>query len=211
MFFKFFFIASLINIFSFSYETKDFSYLVGKTSCIDDKTLNLHLKLYQGYVKNINELISILKEMDQKGDSSSIVYSALKRRFGFEFDGMRLHELYFENIGSSSPIKKESKIYQEIVREFKTFENFKQSFLKTAMTRGIGWVVLYKDLESNALFNVWINEHEVSHLVKGVPLLVLDVWEHAFITQYGLEKAKYLDAFLKDINWDVVDKRVTNK
>ncbi len=211
MFFKFFSIISLINILLFSYEAKDFSYLVGKTTCIDDKTLNLHLKLYQGYVKNINELISLLKEMDQNNDSSSIIYSALKRRFGFEFDGMRLHELYFENIGSSAPIKKESKIYQEIEREFKSFENFKQSFLKTAMTRGIGWVVLYKDLESNALFNVWINEHEVSHLVKGVPLLVLDVWEHAFITQYGLEKARYLDAFLKDVNWDVVDKRVSSK
>ena len=184
------------------YAAKDFSYLIGNTG-FSDKLLQMHFTLYQGYVKHTNLLMQLIKEQDPK----SYAYQALKRRFGWEFDGMRLHELYFENMGGKSPISSRSNLYKQIVRDFSSFEKWKADFVATGLMRGIGWSILYYDAKEKKLFNAWINEHDLGHLVEGEPFLVMDVWEHAYMPEFGLDRAQYIDTFFKTINWEVVQKR----
>lgn len=183
------------------YKARDFSHLIG-TPGFSDQLLQMHFKLYQGYVTNTNTLLNLLKSYE--GNTQAYQYQALKRRFGWEFDGMRLHELYFENLGGKNEIEKGSPLYKAIERDFGSFENWKKDFIATGSMRGIGWSILYFDPQAKRLVNVWINEHDVGHLATGQPILVMDVWEHAYITQYGLDRAKYIDTFFNNINWEVV-------
>jgi len=183
------------------YKARDFSHLIG-TPGFSDQLLQMHFKLYQGYVNNTNTLLNLLKSYE--GNTQAYQYQALKRRFGWEFDGMRLHELYFENLGGKKEIEKGSELYKAIERDFGSFENWKKDFIATGSMRGIGWSILYFDPQAKRLVNVWINEHDVGHLATGQPILVMDVWEHAYITQYGLDRAKYIDTFFNNINWEVV-------
>lgn len=186
------------------YKPRDFSHLIG-TPGFSDQLLQMHFKLYQGYVTNTNGLLNLLKSYE--GNTQAYQYQALKRRFGWEFDGMRLHELYFENLGGKKELDKGSPLNKAIERDFGSFENWKKDFIATGLMRGIGWSILYFDPIAKRLVNVWINEHDVGHLATGQPILVMDVWEHAYITQYGLDRAKYIDAFFNTINWEVVADR----
>ena len=202
---------SLILLFAASlssYEAKDYSHLFGMPG-FSDNLLKLHFTLYQGYVNNANQLLSTLQEMNKSGASSTYEYGALKRRFGWEFDGMRLHELYFDNLGGKGTPDLKGPLCQAIVAYFGSFDLWKQDFLAVGSMRGIGWAVLYFDLEQKRLINVWINEHDVGHLAGGQPLLVMDVFEHAYMPQYGLDKAKYLQAFFQNIDWPLVEDRFT--
>ncbi len=191
---------------STEYIAKDYSYLFGMPG-FSDALLKLHFQLYQGYVKNANLLISRLKELELQDRDLTYDYGALKRRFGWEWDGMRLHEFYFDNLGGSDPLDKSAPLYQRISKDFGSFDAWKKSFTSTGMMRGIGWVILYRDPQTGRLFNVWINEHDLGHLAGGEPLLVMDVFEHAYITQYGLDRGKYLSAFLDNVDWAKVSKR----
>ncbi len=183
-----------------NYVTKDYSHLLGMPGFSDD-LLNLHFKLYEGYVKNTNDLLAKLQTLS---GSSSYEYGALKRRFGWEFDGMRLHELYFDNLGGQTSIDQKSALYAAIVGQFGSFDAWKKDFIATGSMRGIGWALLYLDPEQNRLFNVWINEHDTGHLATGKPILLMDVFEHAYMPQYGLNRAKYIEAFFNNIDWGVV-------
>ncbi len=193
-----------ISGFAQDYKAKDFSHLVGMPG-FSDELLQLHFKLYQGYVTNTNALIGLIK--GYADNTQAYQYQALKRRFGWEFDGMRLHELYFGNLGGKKGVEQGSALYKAIERDFGSFENWKKDFIATGLMRGVGWSILYFDPVSGRLFNAWINEHDVGHLASGEPILVMDVWEHAYITQYGLDRAKYIDAFFKNISWEVVTGR----
>ncbi len=191
---------------SLEYQAKDYSYLFGMLG-FSDAQLKMHFQLYQGYVKNTNLLLVRMKELELQDRDQTYDYGALKRRLGWEFDGMRLHELYFENLGGRDMLDKSSELYQKLSKEFGSFEAWKKNFIATGMIRGIGWVILYRDPLSNRLMNTWINEHDVGHLAGGEPLLVMDVFEHAYITQYGLDRAKYISAFFDNIQWGKVEKR----
>jgi len=155
-------------------------------------------------------LIRLLKSYAAEHQTQDYQYQALKRRFGWEFDGMRLHEYYFENLGGKKPLDRSSALYRIIVRDFGSFENWKQDFIATGMMRGIGWSILYLDPRADRLFNTWINEHDLGHLAGGNLILVMDVWEHAYMPQYGLDRAKYIDSFFKNIDWEVVSTRFHN-
>lgn len=187
------------------YKAKDFSYLFGKVKFLNEDAIKLHLKLYEGYVKNTNTLQDLLTEMEKNKEQATITYGALKRRVGWEFNGMRLHELYFENIGAQEPISRKMQVYKAIEYSFGSYENFIKSFKASALIRGIGWVVLYKDDEK--LMTAFISEHDVGNLATASALCVLDMWEHAYITQYGLDKNAYIEAFLKEVDWVKVDAR----
>jgi Fe-Mn family superoxide dismutase len=189
-----------------AYEAKDYSRLTG-TPGFSDVLLNNHFKLYQGYVKNVNVLLEKLSALLVEGKDRSPEYAELKRRFGWEFNGMRLHEYYFENLGGKKPPDTSSALYKKIVSCFGTFEAWKQDFVSTGVMRGIGWVILYEDTQNGRLFNSWINEHDAGHVSGARPRLVMDVFEHAFMTDYQLERAKYIEAFINAINWDVVQGR----
>ncbi len=194
---------------SLDYQAKDYSYLFGMPG-FSDQLLKLHFQLYQGYVKNTNQLLSRLKELELQDRDQTYDYGALKRRVGWEFDGMRLHELYFENLGGKESLDKSDPLYQRISKDFGSFEAWKKNFIATGMIRGIGWVILYRDPQNGRLMNTWINEHDLGHLAGGAPLLVMDVFEHAYITQYGLDRGKYIGAFFDNINWAKAAKRYSD-
>jgi Fe-Mn family superoxide dismutase len=166
-----------------------------------------HMKLYQGYVSNTNNLSEKLAVMLADGKEKTAEYAELRRHFGWEFNGMRLHELYFGNMGASVTPEQNSPVYQRIQDDFGSFDVWRKDFAATALMRGIGWAVLYQDNESGRLFNVWITEHDGGHLAGGTPLLVMDVFEHAYINDYQLERAKYVEAFLNVVDWEAVAKR----
>ncbi len=191
---------------SSDYIAKDYAYLYGMPG-FSDALLKMHFQLYQGYVKNTNFLLVRMKEMEMQDKDQTYDYGALKRRLGWEWDGMRLHELYFDNLGGHEPLDKSAPLFEKIVKDFGSYDAWKKNFIATGMIRGIGWVILYRDPQSGRLFNTWINEHDVGHLAGGDPLLVMDVFEHAYITQYGLDRAKYINAFFDNINWAKVSER----
>ncbi|AGG06501.1 MULTISPECIES: superoxide dismutase [Dehalococcoides] len=188
------------------YTARDYSALTGIEG-FSDTLLKNHFTLYQGYVNNTNKLADTLKAMLEEGKTATPEYAELKRRFGFEFDGMRLHEYYFSNLGKSVPLSETGKFYQALAAEFGSYQLWEADFKATSAMRGIGWVILYKDPQTGRLFNQWINEHEAGHLAGATPILVIDVFEHAFLTDYGLKRAEYIAAFIKNINWSEVEKR----
>lgn len=190
-----------------SYVTKTFANLDQLEGLSGDLVKN-HLTLYEGYVKNINKLNDRLIEIGKEGKYDSQEYAELNRRFGWEWNGMRLHELYFENMVQSGKMLDESSdLNSKIVAEFGSFDALIKDVTSLGAIRGIGWVVLYYDKTSNHLFNVWVNEHDAGHLAGATPLLVMDVFEHAYMLDYGTKKVDYIAAFQKLINWEEVEKR----
>ncbi len=189
------------------YEAKNFERLFGTPGFSDDLLKN-HFTLYQAYVSNTNKLADVLNALVKEGKQATPEYAELKRRFGWEFNGMRLHEFYFENMTrDGNQINENSKLFNEIIEEFGSFKNWENDFKATSMMRGIGWVVLFHDSGANRLFNAWINEHDVGHLATAKPVLVIDVFEHAFMLDYGLKRVDYVNAFFKAIDWRVAEKR----
>jgi Fe-Mn family superoxide dismutase len=149
-----------------------------------------------------------LGQMVKDGKTGIPEYAELKRRFGWEFNGMRLHEYYFENLGVKEEIDKSGKLGKRIFEDFGSYETWETDFRATATMRGIGWVILYQDPVNGKLFNFWINEHEVGHPAGGIPILILDVFEHAFMIDYGLRRTDYIAAFFKNIRWTAVEARL---
>ena len=189
------------------YDPINFDHLIG-TKGFSDTLLKNHFTLYQGYVTNTNKLIDILKAMIKEGKISTPEYAELKRRFGWEFNGMRLHELYFGNMTKNpKDLDKNSAFGKRISQDFGSYDNWEKDFKGSGAMRGIGWVISYFDAESNQIFNTWVNEHDVGHLSGTIPLVVMDVFEHAYMIDYGLKKVDYIEAFFKSIDWDVVNKR----
>jgi Fe-Mn family superoxide dismutase len=189
------------------YAAQDFSKLKGMSG-FSDTLLDMHFTLYQGYVKNTNLLLEQLQQMVAQNQTGSPAYAELKRRFGWEFDGMRLHELYFGNLGGKEPLAKDSKLMKRLAENFGSYDNWAADFKAAGAMRGIGWVILYEDPQSGRLMNVWVNEHDVGHPAGGNPLLVMDVFEHAYITDYGLKRGDYIQAFFQNINWPAVEARL---
>ena len=189
------------------YEPRNFEHLLG-TEGFSNTLLNNHFTLYKGYVANTNKLAEILDSLLKEGKIATPEYAELSRRFGWEFNGMRLHEYYFENmIKGGSKLDKGSPLSTRIAQEFGSLENWEKDFKGTGTMRGIGWTVLYYDSISKHLFNVWVNEHDVGHLAGCAPLLIMDVFEHSFITDYQLKRADYIEAFLKATSWKAVGDR----
>ncbi|MDO8529454.1 MAG: Fe-Mn family superoxide dismutase [bacterium] len=185
------------------FEVKKFDALIG-TLGFSDMLLKNHFTLYQGYVSSVNKLLELL---DSK-ESGTVEYSELQRRFGWEWNGMRLHELYFENLTKDRvSFSDESKLKKEVERIYSSLDGWKKNFTAVGMMRGIGWVVLYYDKMSNELFNIWVNEHDSGHLAGTTPLLVMDVFEHSYMIDYGLKRADYIEAFWKAVDWKAVEKR----
>ncbi len=189
------------------YEARNFENLLG-TEGFSNTLLNNHFTLYKGYVTNTNKLAEILDTMLKEGKVTTPEYAELTRRFGWEFNGMRLHEYYFDNmVKGGSTAEMGSPLVTRITQEFGSFETWEKDFKGTGSMRGIGWTILYYDSISKNLFNVWVNEHDVGHLSGCTPLLIMDVFEHAFITDYQLKRADYIEAFTKAIHWKTLGDR----
>ena len=190
-----------------TYNAKDYNRLIGMEG-FSDTLLKNHFTLYQGYVANTNKLSDSLSQFLKEGKTGTPEYAEMKRRFGWEFNGMRLHEYYFENLGGKGGINKTGKLYQKLVQSFGSYEAWEKDFKATGAMRGIGWAVLYQDILSGNFINFWINEHDVGHPSGGMPILIMDVFEHAFMIDYGLKRADYIESFFKNIHWEEVEKRL---
>jgi Fe-Mn family superoxide dismutase len=189
------------------YAAKDYGKLIGMNG-FSETLLKNHFALYQGYVTNTNKVWDALQAMLKEGKTATPEYAELKRRFGWEFNGMRLHELYFDNLGGKGTINKSGKLAKLLPGAYGSVEAWEKDFRATGAMRGIGWVVLYQDDTNGWLFNQWISEHDGGHPAGCRPILIMDVFEHAYMLDYGLKKADYIEAFFKNINWDAVEARV---
>jgi Fe-Mn family superoxide dismutase len=180
---------------------------------ISDQTLEMHFKLYEGYVKETNTLTEKLSGFlaDGKVDQEEMpAYSELNRRLGFEYNGMVLHEYYFGNLtrsGGGDP-PKQARFYTAAAKSFGSYETWKVAFVGVGKMRGVGWAICYQDPTTGGLSNHWISLHEVGNVAGFKPLLVMDVWEHAFLLDYKpAERGKYIDAFFANVDWDAVEGR----
>jgi superoxide dismutase, Fe-Mn family len=186
-----------------AYSTTDYSHLLGLQG-FSDTALNTHLKLYGGYVANTNKLLEKLPQLAP----DSPEYAELKRRFGWEFNGMRLHEHYFEAMSKTpAALNPASALYKQIVQDFGSHETWLADFKATASVRGIGWAILYHDMRAKKLINAFVNEHDAGHLSGCRLLLNLDIFEHAFLIDYGTNRAEYIEAFMNAVDWSVVEQR----
>lgn len=184
---------------------------------ISDKTLQMHFKLYEGYVANTNALNKKLAAYVQNGQVDQdqyAQYSELKRRLGFEYNGMVLHEYYFGNMkngGGGNP-DQNSAFVQAVTKSFGSFENWRADFIGVGKMRGVGWAITYLDPTTGNVNNHWITLHEDGNVAGYKPLLVMDVWEHAFLLDYApADRPKYIDAFFSNIDWNVVEQRLGQK
>lgn len=170
--------------------------------------LDVHFALYQGYVTNTNRLNDAIAAMIKDGKGNTPDCAELKRRLGFEYNGMVLHEYYFDNLGGTPPLAKNSPLGRKIVEGYGSCEAWEADFKNTGLMRGIGWAIMYQDPRTKAVTNHWVSDHEVGHIAGFNPILIMDVWEHAYTVDYkATERAKYIDAFMSNVNWDVVSKR----
>lgn len=189
------------------YAAKDYSKLIGMEG-FSETLLKNHFTLYQGYVTNTNKVLDILDQMLKDGKTATPEFAELKRRLGWEFNGMRLHEYYFENLGGKGGINKDGKLAKKMAEDFGSYELWEKDFKAVGSMRGIGWATLYQDIQSGRLINFWINEHDVSHPAGCNPILIMDVFEHAFMLDYGLKRADYIEAFFKNIDWKAAEARL---
>ena len=189
-----------------TYQARDFAELIGMEGFSDD-LLNNHFKLYQGYVSNTNKLQDQIAELPQDGTDPK--FAELNRRLGFEFNGMRMHEFYFDSLGGDGKIGKNGALSKKFSEDFGNFDNWMKSFKAVGMMRGVGWAALYMDPASGRLMDFWINEHHVSHPAGCQLLLTMDVWEHAFMLDYGLNRKDYIETFFHNINWETIEQRLS--
>ena len=191
-----------------TYTAKKYAGLIGMAG-FSEALLNNHFTLYQGYVASTNTLLELLEQKLKEGKTANPEFSELKRRLGWEFNGMRLHEYYFDNLGGTVPLDVESRLGKMLAGSFSSVDAWENDFRATGAMRGIGWAVLYQDNVSGRLFSFWINEHDEGHPAGCIPILVMDVFEHAFMLDYGLKRADYIEAFFKNIDWKAVEGRLT--
>jgi len=183
---------------------------------ISDETIEMHFKLYEGYVKETNKLNEKIAEFirDAKVDQEEFAeYSELSRRLGFEYNGMVLHEYYFENLksggGTVDPANTTS-FRKAAEQSYSSYEIWKADFTGIGKMRGVGWAICYENPSNGRLSNHWITLHETGNVAGYQPILVMDVWEHAFILDYKpADRPKYIEAFFSNVDWDAVDGRLT--
>src|SRR5438045_6940394 len=187
------------------YNARQFN--LSRLTGISDQTLEMHFKLYEGYVKETNHLTEKIAEIlaDGKVDQEEMpAYSELTRRLGFEYNGMVLHEYYFHNLkkqGGGDPDPK-SAFFKAAEASFGSYELWKTDFVGVGKMRGVGWAICYQDPDTHRLSNHWVTLHETGNVAGFVPILVMDVWEHAFIFDYKpADRPKYIEAFFANLDW----------
>ncbi len=195
------------------YEAKE--YKLPDLTGLSAKQVEIHLGLYNGYVAHVNKLQDQLDILMQNKEKNAYAIESVRRRIGFEFNGMRMHELYFDQFENGATDEARGGALDEIVSsKFGDFDSFLETFKSTTMTRGVGWTILaidrkVKDGEVPEAFVLWVADHELGQLGDLNVLLAIDMWEHAYMVDYTpAEKAEYVKAFFKNLNWELVEKRI---
>jgi superoxide dismutase, Fe-Mn family len=196
-----------------SYKARQFN--LSGLNGISDETLEVHFKLYEGYVKETNKLTEKISEFIKDGNvdqEEMPAYSELTRRLGFEYNGMVLHEYYFDNLkkgGGAGDPAKNSKFIQAAESGFGSYDIWKSDFVGIGKMRGVGWAICYQNPNNGRLSNHWITLHETGNVAGFTPILVMDVWEHAYLLDYKpADRPKYIEAFFSNINWAEVEDRL---
>jgi Fe-Mn family superoxide dismutase len=187
------------------------SFEIPELTGISAKNIEEHLKLYKGYVTNTNGVIEKMSTLSQEffkdGIDNSYLIAELFRRFSFEYNGMRNHEIYFSSLsGGPKPLNPESKLAKKIIKDCMSIEIFLMGFKNIALTRGVGWAVLWYDKKDARLLASWVDEQHLGQLNGCEMILALDMWEHAFVYDYPTsEKKKYIEAFFANLNWEAIE------
>jgi Fe-Mn family superoxide dismutase len=196
-----------------SYQPRQFN--LSGLKGISDQTLEMHFKLYEGYVKETNNLTERITEFIKDGNvdqDEMPAYSELSRRLGFEYNGMVLHEYYFDNLqsgGGTGDPTKTSQFLKAAEATFGTYDIWKADFVGIGKMRGVGWAICNQNPANGRISNHWITLHETGNVAGFNPILVMDVWEHAFLLDYKpAERPKYIEAFFSNINWNAVEERL---
>jgi len=176
---------------------------------ISESQIAQHWKLYEGYVAQTNALKDELSVMRKDGKVGTPLYADRRRRFGFEMNGMVLHEYYFANLATGHPgLAAGSMLYRALENEFGSFDAWKEDFVKAGASRSIGWAALYLDPKTGGLTNHFIQLHEEGHVAGFAPVLLMDVWEHAYMVDFGAGgRPDYIKTFFDNVNWDAAEKR----
>lgn len=186
---------------------EEIKFNIGTLKGISAKNVEEHLKLYAGYVNNSNLVLTKIEELSADAENNIGILSGLQKRFGFEYNGMRNHEVYFSSLsGDATFLSENSKLKEAIAAEWGSFEKWLALFKAAATIRGIGWTMLYFDRKENRLLNSWVDEHHLGQLQNCAPILALDMWEHAYLLDYlPSEKKKYIEAFFENLNWEAIE------
>lgn len=179
---------------------------IPKLKGISSKTTEEHLKLYEGYVKNSNLILSKIRELSKDSVTNAYELGELQRRFGFEYDGMKNHEFYFSSFEGGPKEIPDGDLKIAIADEWGSFEDWLFRFKAVARIRGVGWAMLYFDKKNNCMLNAWVNEQHSGQLTGLSPVLALDMWEHSFVADYQPSgKGDYIDDFFSNLNWEMIE------
>ncbi len=192
------------------FEEKKFN--IGELKGISSKNIEEHLKLYAGYIKFTNLILDKIGEYMADSEKNAYVLGELQRRFSFEFNGMRNHEYYFSSLeGGPKPLPENSELKKKIEGQAPSFEAWLNGFKSIALTRGIGWAMLYYDKNTDQLVHAWVDEQHLGQL-NGLQLILgIDMWEHAYVYDYPTsEKKKYVEAFFENLNWEKIEENYLN-
>jgi Fe-Mn family superoxide dismutase len=190
------------------YSPREFS--IPELKGISRKQIDVHLALYEGYIKHLNLILDKIEQFrNEDAEGNAYIMAELRRRFNFEFDGMRMHEYYFEQLeGGALRPQGESPLMDAAVDRYSSWEGFIAHIKEVCGTRGVGWTIVYYDPSARKLHTAWITDQEIGQLA-GLPIiLAIDMWEHAYMVDYmPADKKNYVDAFLENVNWEVIEKR----
>jgi Fe-Mn family superoxide dismutase len=207
--------SSRIEANTASYKARQFN--LSGLNGISDETLEMHFKLYEGYVKETNNLNDRIMKFIEDGNvdqEEMPAYSELTRRLGFEYNGMVLHEYYFDNLkrgGGTGDPPQTAQFAKAAESSFGSYDIWKADFVGIGKMRGVGWAICYQNPVNDRLSNHWITLHETGNVAGFQPILVMDVWEHAYLLDYKpAERPKYIEAFFSNIDWTMVEKRLQN-
>lgn len=177
---------------------------------LSQKQIDVHIALYEGYVKHVNLITDTIKRLrEEDAEKNAFVINELRRRLSFEFDGMRMHEYYFEQFETAAVVPDEkSPLREAVAGKYGSWDGFLSHIKEVAGTRGIGWVIVYYDPHGRTMHTAWVGDHELGQFA-GLPIiLAVDMWEHAFMIDYVPgDKKLYVEAFLDNVNWDIPEKR----
>ena len=192
------------------FEEQEFT--IPKLKGISEKNIEEHLKLYAGYVKHANLILEKIAELKSNPEKNAYALGEINRRFGFEFNGMRNHEVYFRSLeGGVKPLLQDGAFVKAVAEHWGSLDAWIAEFKAIALTRGIGWAMLYYDPVSKQLLNAWVDEQHFGQLANSTLILGLDMWEHAYVADYHPSgKKQYIEDFFSNLNWGVVEKNFTD-